>query len=165
MASLPVTGTQVNYYFTCKRKLWLFFNYLEMEHTSDLVDMGRLIHESTYPRETKKEVTLDGIKIDFIDSLGVIHEIKKTPKVEEAHIWQLKYYLYALKERGVEGIRGELNYPKLKRVKAIELEEGDKERIGEILEDIRRIVAEEKPPEPVKIPICKNCSYFELCWV
>ncbi|MEM3192938.1 MAG: Dna2/Cas4 domain-containing protein, partial [Candidatus Parvarchaeota archaeon] len=35
------TGTQVNYYFVCKRKLWFFSHNIELESDSDLVLMGR----------------------------------------------------------------------------------------------------------------------------
>lgn len=42
---MKVTGTHFNYYQVCKRKLWLFANGITMEHTSDLVYEGKLIHE------------------------------------------------------------------------------------------------------------------------
>ena len=35
--SLTYTGTQVNYYFICKRKLWYFSNNIEMESESNNV--------------------------------------------------------------------------------------------------------------------------------
>jgi CRISPR-associated exonuclease Cas4 len=38
---LAYTGTQVNYHLVCKRKLWLFSRSFEMEHSSDLVLLGR----------------------------------------------------------------------------------------------------------------------------
>jgi len=71
------TGTQVNYYFVCHRKLWLFSHGLDMEHTSDTVYMGKLIGEESFARE-KKELLIDGfMKVDFIGSDGLIHEIKE----------------------------------------------------------------------------------------
>jgi len=44
-----------------------------MEHTSDIVHEGKLIHEDSYNR-MKKEINIGDIKIDFIkkDS-GVVH--------------------------------------------------------------------------------------------
>ena len=45
---LTYTGTQVNYYLICKRKLWLFSRGLEMEEISDLVLLGRFLHERGY---------------------------------------------------------------------------------------------------------------------
>jgi len=65
-----------------------------MEHTSDLVYEGKLIHETSYPQRSERyeELEIDGIKIDFYDARNkVIHEIKKSDKIEEAHEWQLKY--------------------------------------------------------------------------
>ena len=38
------TGTQINYYFVCKRKLWLFSHNMELESESDLVHLWRLLH-------------------------------------------------------------------------------------------------------------------------
>jgi hypothetical protein len=63
--AVDYTGTQVNYYFICKRKLWLFSHGLEMEETSDLVLLGRLLHERGYQRK-RKEVQVGRIKIDFV---------------------------------------------------------------------------------------------------
>jgi len=34
---MQITGTHFNYYLLCQRKLWLFANGINMEHTSDLV--------------------------------------------------------------------------------------------------------------------------------
>ncbi|MEG1820882.1 MAG: Dna2/Cas4 domain-containing protein [Malacoplasma sp.] len=90
------TGTHFNYYQICKRKLWLYANGVNMEHTSDLVYDGKLIHEESYPQRSERyeEIELDGIKVDFYDAKNkVIHEIKKSNKVETAHELQLKYYL------------------------------------------------------------------------
>jgi CRISPR/Cas system-associated exonuclease Cas4 (RecB family) len=43
---LTHTGTQVNYYFVCRRKLWLFSRNFEMERSSDLVLLDRLYKNS-----------------------------------------------------------------------------------------------------------------------
>ena len=85
-----MTGTQFNYYQICHRKLWLFSNGINMEHTSDLVYEGKLIHETTYPQRSERyeELEIEGIKIDFYDARNkVIHEIKKSDKIEVAHEW------------------------------------------------------------------------------
>ncbi|HLG30216.1 MAG TPA: Dna2/Cas4 domain-containing protein, partial [Candidatus Brocadiales bacterium] len=94
------TGTQINYYFVCKRKLWLFSNHIEMERESDAVLIGKLLHEASYQRQTKEIVIDDTIKIDFLDGKGVIHEVKKSDKLEKPHEYQLLYYLYYLKQKG-----------------------------------------------------------------
>lgn len=88
---MQVTGTHVNYYFVCMRKLWLFANSIQMEHTSELVDMGRLIHETSYQRRSSayEEVEIGGIKIDYFDAKNkLIHEVKKPHNM----LKNLKYY-------------------------------------------------------------------------
>lgn len=159
------TGTQVNYYFLCKKKLWYFSNYIQMEQGSDVVYLGKLIHETSYERE-KKEIDIDDtIKIDFIGKDRVIHEVKKSDRVEEPHIWQLKYYIWYLKQKGVEGVTGKINYPKLKKTMDVFLEPDDEGRIEGILKDIDAIVRAELPPPVQRMKICKSCSYNDICWV
>ena len=102
---MTITGTHFNYYQLCRRKLWLFANGINMEQESDLVYEGKLVHESSYPQRTSKyeEVEIDGIKVDFYDAKNkVIHEIKKSNKVDKAHEWQLKYYMYAFEQHGLD---------------------------------------------------------------
>jgi len=135
-----------------------------MEQTSELVELGKLLHESTYTRE-KKEIQIGPIKIDFIDNKGVIHEIKKTPSVEEAHTWQVKYYIWYLKQLGVENIKGEIDYPKLKKRTEIELTPEDETEIESILQKIDSIIDSEEIPVTINKSICKKCSYYELCYI
>ncbi|MFQ5793560.1 MAG: CRISPR-associated protein Cas4 [Candidatus Bipolaricaulia bacterium] len=163
--SLIYTGTQVNYYLVCKRKLWLFSHDLEMEHTSDAVLIGRLIHESSYPREHKELMIDEKIVIDFSSRQGVINEVKKSSKVEEAHRYQLLYYLYYLKRKGVENVTGAIRYPKLRRKVEVELTEEAEREIERILERVGEVItAQDPPPRLDKHSFCKKCSYFELCY-
>lgn len=108
-----VTGTHFNYYQLCHRKLWLFANGINMEQESDLVYEGKLVHESSYPQRNSKyeEVEIDGIKVDYYDAKNkVIHEIKKSNKVDKAHEWQLKYYMYVFEQHGIIGVKGILEF-------------------------------------------------------
>jgi len=164
---IVVTGTQFNYYLICHRKLWLFSSGINMEHTSDLVYEGKLIHETSYPQRSERytEIELDGIKIDFFDPKNkVIHEIKKSDSHEEAHEWQAKYYIYVLERNGVEGVTGILEYPKLRETREVILSEPDREEIREIVRNIEKIITSDNCPERLKISKCKNCSYFDFCW-
>lgn len=165
---MQVTGTHFNYYFLCKRKLWLFANGINMEHTSDLVFEGKLLHETSYPQRSERyeELEIDGVKIDFYDTKNkVIHEIKKSDKIEIAHEWQLKYYIYILERNGIEGVSGILEYPALRKTDKIYLSSIDKERILEIIADIQQITEKESCPPVINNKICKNCSYYDFCYV
>lgn len=161
---LYYTGTQVNYAVVCERKLWLFSRHMEMEKTSDAVLLGRLIHEHAFARE-KKEVAVDNrIVIDFSTRDGVIHEVKRSRSVEEAHRMQLLYYLYYLKQKGLE-VRGLLHYPRLRRKVEVRLTAESERKLRRLLQQIQQVVRREKPPQPLrKLSFCKKCSYYELCY-
>nr|WP_320058868.1 CRISPR-associated protein Cas4 [uncultured Bacteroides sp.] len=164
---MQTTGTHFNYYQVCKRKLWLFANGISMEHTSDLVYEGNLIHEESYPQRSSKyeEVELDGIKVDFYDARNkVIHEIKKSDKVERAHEWQLKYYLYVFEKNGIVGVTGILEYPVLRKTDTIVLSDIDRETIRTMETEIQAIIENEECPPLEKKRICKNCSYYDFCY-
>ncbi len=138
-----------------------------MEHTSDLVEMGKLIHESSYPQRAEKysEIELEGIKIDYYDARNkIIHEVKKSDSYEEAHEWQVKFYIYVLELNGVKGVTGILEYPKMRKTCAIILSDVDREKIQKFEKDIERIISSDTCPERLPQSRCKNCSYFDFCW-
>lgn len=162
-----MTGTQFNYYQICHRKLWLFSNGINMEHTSDLVYEGKLIHETTYPQRSERyeELEIEGIKIDFYDARNkVIHEIKKSDKIEVAHEWQLKYYIYVLERQGIEGVTGILEYPTMRHTAKVELTEADRQYIIRIEKEIEALVKADDCPPAINSKICNNCSYYEFCF-
>lgn len=162
--SLNISGVQVNYYFVCKRKLWLFSHNITMEHTSEHVEIGNIIHETSYARQ-KKEINFDGIKIDFYDKKsGIINEIKKSKAIDEAHKWQIRYYIYYFKNLGID-VKGQVDYPLLKRREQIELTEQDAEELAKVLEEIKQIKLSYKPPIIINKPFCKQCSYYDLCYI
>ena len=164
---MRITATLINLYNVCKREMWLHANGIRFEHTSDLVLEGRLIHEDSYPQRSGKyeEIELDGIKVDFYDpKRKVIHEIKKSNKVEAAHEWQLKYYIYVFERNGIEGVTGVLEYPTLRKTQEVVLSDVDRERIQEMEVDIQRIISDDDCPPLQKRGICRNCSYFDFCY-
>jgi len=163
-----ITGTHFNYYFICHRKLWLFAQNIQMEHTSELVYEGKLIHESSYPQRSLKfeEIAIGGIRIDYYDARNkMIHEIKKSDKKEISHEWQLKYYIYVLEKNGIEGVSGILEYPKLRKTQEVFLSNVDREEIEAMSIEIEKIVHSEACPDKIPKKKCKNCSYFDFCWI
>lgn len=164
---MQITGTHFHYYHVCHRKLWLFANGINFEHTSALVLEGKLIHQSSYQHRSSKyeEVEIDGVKVDFYDAKQrIIHEIKKSSKIEQAHIWQLKYYMYVFEQHGITDVGGILEYPTLRRTQRVELTDDDRRHIKQIEGDIAAIVALEQCPPMVKKALCKQCSYYEFCF-
>ena len=119
-----------------------------------------MIHEESYPQRSAKyeEVEMDGIKVDYYDTLHkVIHEIKKSDKVEVAHEWQLKYYMYVFEQNGIEGISGILEYPVLRKRDTVLLSDIDRETIVEMINEIKI-----KTTNTVPIPITVFKTAFSI---
>jgi CRISPR-associated exonuclease Cas4 len=163
--NLKFTGTQINYYFVCHRKLWLFSRGLSMEHNSDIVYMGKLIGEEAFDREKKELLIDDLIAIDFVGADGVIHEVKKSDSMDQADEFQVLYYLFYLRQKGIDNISGEINYPKLRKKVSIEWSDENEQRLRDVMVGIENILTLLSPPGRKKVSFCKKCSYYELCWV
>lgn len=164
---MSITGTHFNYYLVCHRKLWLFANDIHMEHSSDLVYEGKMIHENTYPQRSErfKEIELDGIKIDFYDQhQHVIHEIKKSRKEHESHVWQLKYYLFIFERAGTHDVSGILEYPKERKTEEVMLTDSDRAYIRVLLKKIDALIHQDECPPVLNKPKCKSCSYYDFCY-
>lgn len=137
-----INGTQINYYFICKTKLWLFSHNIQMEQESDNVKLGKTLHENSYKKEN--EVLIDNlINVDFIKNNNPIeiHEVKKTQSMKKSHEFQLLYYIYYLKkEKGLNNITGYLNYPENRKKIKIELTDEKEKELNDVLEDINNII-------------------------
>jgi CRISPR-associated exonuclease Cas4 len=160
-----ITGVMVYYYFVCKRKLWYFSNDLNMEFNSELVGIGKLIDETSYDREKKHILIDETINIDFLKEWEVIHEVKKSRKMDEAAKWQLKYYIWVLRNKGVDIEKGILDYPLLRKREEIFLDEKEKEELELVLKDIEKIISLKLPPDTINNRVCKKCAYYELCYI
>lgn len=160
-----ISGVMLYYYFICTRKLWYFCQGIQMEQGNELVQIGKVIDETTFKNEDK-HIEIDSvINIDFIKSKKVLHEVKKSKAIENASIWQIKYYLFYLQERGVTGVTGVINYPLLKQRIVVQLDAGDCDVLQGCLEKIQDIIRDEQPPQLEKKSICKKCAYYDLCFV
>lgn len=169
----------VGYYVICPRKAWLSLRGLWMEQESTAVALGRLIDETSYTRQ-KKEITLtatapDGTplvgKVDWARlDRGVLHETKKSRAVEDAHRWQLRFYLWLLKRCGAtrpdgQPFRGHINYPKLRRTEPVGLRPEHEARLAEMVTDLRRLARQDHPPPRIDTrAFCKKCAFEELCY-
>ena len=111
---MHLTGKHINYFHICHRKLWLFDHGVSFQQTHEHVQDGTLLHLTAYPQRAKRfrEVQLGGIKIDFYDPVDrVVHEIKRSDKMEAASVAQLQYYLRVL-ERLVDHFEERMPEPR-----------------------------------------------------
>jgi len=146
-----------------------------MEQTSDLVLDGKVIEEESYQQRSEKYsqielsydfegVSLTG-KIDFFDTKnGIIHETKRSNAVEDAHIWQVKFYLWLLKLNEIKAEGGIIEYPKLRITEEIPLSENDIQYLEKTVLEIKNLVESDKCPPVLNAKICKSCSYYDFCY-
>ncbi len=165
---MELTGTHISYFFVCKRKLWLWANQVYMEQESEIVEEGLFIHKTAYRQRAKnmQELNIGRIKIDYYDPKhGIVHEIKKSDKIERAHIWQLKYYMVKLWQKGLNVKYGILEYPRLKLRKKVGFDpEKDLPIIQKLEHQISRVISSSQPPELKRKSYCRSCSYYEFCF-
>jgi len=159
------TGTQVYYYIVCQRKLWLYSHHLEMEKSSEKVDLGALLHETSYPRLKKHEVLIDSlIKVDILEESGKVLEVKYSNKMIEASRLQVLYYLYYLKHKGFGGLVGELRFPRQKRKEDVILTKEKEMEVEAALQNITQLIGLPSPPAVEWSGMCRSCAYAEFCW-
>lgn len=160
-----VTGIMVYYYFVCKKKLWYFANQIQMEQNSELVEIGKIIDETSYENQEKHILIDNTINIDFIKNSAILHEVKKTKSIEEASIWQVKYYMYYLEQKGVKNVKAKIDFPLIKETKDITLDNEDRQALKNIITNIRKIINSNVPIDVVQDKRCKKCAYYDLCYI
>lgn len=162
-----ITGTHFQYYHICHRKLWLFAHDIHMEQNSEIVYDGKLIHDQSYLQRSSRyqEVAIDGVKVDYYDrKKGVIHEVKRSKKMELSHLWQLKYYLSVFESHGIDVHYGILEYPKLRQRKEVVLSDQDREELELQKKEILAIMEQKECPRLKRMAFCKKCSYYDFCF-
>ncbi|MBN8587426.1 MAG: CRISPR-associated protein Cas4 [Rhodothermia bacterium] len=171
--NMQIGGMLLGYYNLCPRKAWLSASGIEMEQESEAVALGRLLHETSYER-TDKEVLLEAVyqgvtlvgKLDGANLRDkVLYEVKKSKSAEESHIWQIKFYLWLLALSGKPEFTAEIRYPLLRKTQEVVLEEGDAEKLGEMVLRLAELLRAETPPDRIlQRKFCAKCAYEEYCY-
>ena len=162
-----VNGTLVNYYFHCKRQCYLHGFRLNMEDNSDDVKVGKALHEEKAADAKYAEVAIDHIKLDKLTSKYLV-EIKKSDADEEACKWQLLYYLWILKKKGIVR-KGKVEFveknKKGRRTVEYELTLLEENLLKQYICEIEMLLKQENVPEVIKAAHCKKCAYYEYCFI
>ena len=162
---MKINGTLINYYFHCKTQCWLHANRINLEDNSQEVKIGKVMHEINEDRVS--EVAFENIKVDKITKDYVV-EVKKSDSDLEASKWQLLYYLYILKQKGINK-KGRLeifekNRQNKKRFEVV-LDKESEDKLKEIIKDIQILIFSLKPPTPKYTSKCRKCAYYEYCFI
>lgn len=150
---MQISGIDIYYYYICKKKLWYFLNEINMEQNNELVSIGKILDENSYKKNQKNIMIDNTINIDFINNNATLHEVKKTKAIEEAGMWQLKYYMYYLKQKGVKNIKAEIDFPLIKETKKIELTVEEEKELENTIKEIEKIYTLRK-----ELNKCNNVS-------
>lgn len=159
-----ITGTLIWYANICDREVWLMAREITPDEDDAPLDMGRATHE-TYYRRLRKELALDGIRIDAVKlRQKVVCEVKTSSRYLSAAKLQLAYYLYRLKEFGIT-THGELLIPRERKRLIIHLTNDLEAKLQATFTRIKQILKCSTPPSPTRKPYCRRCSYRDLCWI
>ena len=159
-----ITGTLINYFLHCKRQCFLFLNNIKLEDSSDLVKIGKYYHEEYAKKNAEdSELEFDGFKIDKIQGDYVI-EYKKKNSDEKACEFQLLFYLYQLKQKGVDK-KGMLKFKESRADKEIILTVDKEKELLEIIRGIEALAESKAAPEAKKTKRCYKCAYYNYCFV
>ena len=71
---MRVNGTLINYYFHCKRQCYLHGNRLNLEDNSEIVKIGKAIHEDKAAKSNNSEIEIDKY-VEEIEKLILKNEI------------------------------------------------------------------------------------------
>lgn len=163
----PITGTIINYYFHCKTQCWLHANRINLEDNSELVRIGKVLHEISEEKGKNTEISIDNVKIDKL-TRDYLVEIKKSDSDPEAVKWQVLLYLYKLKGKGVIK-KGKIEYIEKKRqskkIEYVELDEVKEKELLEVLDKVSILIDLPKPPKAIFEKHCKKCAYYEYCFI
>ena len=164
---MKVNGTLMNYYFHCKRQCYLHRNRMNLEDNSEMVQIGKAIHEEKAAGSSNAEREIDKIKLDKLTA-EYLTEIKKSDADEEAAKWQLYYYLYVLKGKGIVR-KGRLQFVEKNKSQTktliLELTTDVEEELQKVIADIERLLEQETIPQPRNKAQCKKCAYYEYCYI
>lgn len=164
---MTVNGTLINYYFNCKRQCYLHGNRLNLEDNSEIVKIGKAMHEEKEEIIDESEIAIDNIKLDGLTTRYLI-EIKKSDANVEACKWQLLFYLKILKDKGVMR-EGKLEFveksKQAKNIIYVKLTEENQRQLEKYIEEIENLIASDKIPEVINLPSCKKCAYYDYCYI
>ena len=165
---MKITGTIINYYFHCKRQCYLFANRVNLEDNSEDVRIGRVLHEIRAKDNKDSEVKYENIVLDKVSS-KYIEEYNKSDADTEAARMQLIFYLKQLSDKGIEKdgklIYDEKNKKDGKKTEIIKLDNDNIKKLNKCIDDIEKLINQDKVPDVEKNKKCKRCAYYDYCYL
>jgi CRISPR-associated exonuclease Cas4 len=134
-----------------------------LEDNSEIVKIGKAIHEDKAAKSNNAEIEIDNIKLDKLTS-EYLTEIKKSDADVEAGKWQLLYYLKVLKSKGIIR-KGKLECIEKnksdKKVIYVDLDDESEKELDKYINEIEKLIEDDKIPEVLNKSTCKKCAYYD----
>ncbi|WP_334109912.1 CRISPR-associated protein Cas4 [Thermodesulfitimonas autotrophica] len=162
---LQVIGSFIQAYMVCPRQAWLMSRQICPDEDHIYLQLGRFIQRQSYSRE-RKEIHLGHLALDLVRRDGqnlVIAEVKKSSRAANAARMQLAFYLYELRQMGLEA-QGELLFPEERRRERLVLDESLAAEVAALKQRIQTLLRQPAPPPPARIQFCTRCAYSDFCW-
>jgi CRISPR-associated exonuclease Cas4 len=138
-----------------------------LEDNSEIVKIGKAIHEDKAAKSNNAEIEIDNIKLDKLTS-EYLTEIKKSDADVEAGKWQLLYYLKVLKSKGIIR-KGKLECIEKnksdKKIIYVDLDDESEKELDKYINEIEKLIEDDKIPEVLNKSTCKKCAYYEYCYI
>ncbi|MBA9083568.1 CRISPR-associated exonuclease Cas4 [Fontibacillus solani] len=164
---MRITGTMVNYYVHCRRQCWLFANGMNFEDDSEDVRIGKVLHELKNESKSGREIAIEGIKVDKLTDQYVT-EFKKSDSDIEATKWQTIYYMYVLKQKGMDR-KGSIQFMERNKQDgttiSLELDKETEQHLISMLEEMEQYLVQDQPDPAVLDKKCKRCAYYAYCFL
>lgn len=161
-----LTPTDLVATVVCPRKLWLFKYGIQLVAEDENVKIGKVIHETSFPKNKKELRLFDfGVLDSAVLKNGVIIEIKKSSKSAHLHILQVSAYLEWMLAYGMVVTKGIIKYPREKKTTTVVLDSAMLSKLRKVRDRAKQILGSPIPPPPVQIQACKSCPYNSFCWL
>lgn len=129
--------------------------------------MGKAIHEEKAASSSNSEIFIDNICLDRL-TFEYLTEIKKSDADENACKWQLLYYLMILKQKGIIR-KGKLEFVEKNKVGnkivILELTESEEVLLSQYIHEVEILLDRQEVPPVIKKKYCKQCAYYEYCYI
>jgi CRISPR-associated exonuclease Cas4 len=162
-----IKGTDVNYYFICRRRAWMSI------HSFYVIDKNEFVEHGSFLNNRNRKYGYHGIRIgqNEIDNLEIdkdgnyiVHEFKRGHKALDGDIFQILHYIELLENQGFIVKYGVLHLLGSNKIRIIEKTQDLLSRLENAYENIN-ILRNDKMPAPVKNYYCSHgCSYAFFCW-
>lgn len=164
---MKVNGTLMNYYIHCKRQCYLHGNRLNLEDNSEIVKIGKAIHEEKASQSDNTEIMIENIRLDKLTA-EYLTEVKKSDADQEACKWQVLLYLKILKDKGIIR-KGKIEFIEKnktdKKIVIVELDKQNEQLLETYIDQIELLIIGDEIPDVLNKSGCKKCAYYEYCYI